>query len=90
MKQITGADLRAIRIYSRKTIGELAQAAGIKTRKTYMNWEKDIGTPNVNQLAGILEASHLNADAYFKLMFKHGKYAFFDFKKLVELKVVTG
>lgn len=66
MKKITGADLKAIRKYSKKTIGELARAAGIKTRKTYMNWEKDKGTPNVNQLAGILEVCHLNPDAYFK------------------------
>lgn len=49
MRKITGADLRSMRTVSGLTTRAMARAAGVKTRKTYENWEKNVGTPSVNQ-----------------------------------------
>lgn len=46
---VTGNDLKKMRRISGHTTVEMSKLAGVKTRKTYENWEKDIGTPNVNQ-----------------------------------------
>lgn len=46
---MTGIDLKLMRLKGQKTTAELASVAGVKTRKTYENWEHNIGQPNVNQ-----------------------------------------
>jgi DNA-binding XRE family transcriptional regulator len=46
---ITGKDLRTMRVIADKTTSEMAKFAGVKTRKTYENWEKEVGQPKVNQ-----------------------------------------
>lgn len=47
--RILGTDLRTIRLNAGKTTVQMAKFAGVKTRKTYENWEKNRGTPNINQ-----------------------------------------
>lgn len=49
MKFLRGSDLRKMRGKSGLTTSECARIAGVKTRKTYENWEKDVGTPDFNQ-----------------------------------------
>lgn len=46
---ITGQDLRLMRVIADKTTSEMAIFAGVKTRKTYENWEKEVGQPGMNQ-----------------------------------------
>lgn len=46
---IKGEDLKVIRKQAGLTISEAAKLAGVKTRKTIMNWEKNVGAPNINQ-----------------------------------------
>lgn len=55
MKKINGSDLRALRMVSGHTTMAMAKAAGVKTRKTYENWEKNIGSPSVNQFLAMVE-----------------------------------
>lgn len=62
MRNITGSDLRAMRTFAGKTTYEMAIAAGVKTRKTYENWEKSIGTPNVNQFFKMVEFCGLDPE----------------------------
>ena len=38
-----------------KTTKQMAELAGVKTRKTYENWEKDIGTPSLNQFVELVK-----------------------------------
>lgn len=61
MKIISGSDLRAMRMVSGKTTVAMAQAAGVKTRKTYENWEKNISSPSVNQFMAMAKACGLSA-----------------------------
>jgi len=61
MRFMTGGDLRAIRMVSGKTTENMAKAAGVKTRKTYENWEKNIGTPSVNQFMAMAKACGFKA-----------------------------
>lgn len=56
MKMIKGSDLRAMRMVAGQTTVAMAQAAGVKTRKTYENWEKGQGAPNVNQFIALVTA----------------------------------
>ncbi|UAA37390.1 helix-turn-helix transcriptional regulator [Paraneptunicella aestuarii] len=60
MRLITGRDLRAMRRVSNLTTAAMAKAAGVKTRKTYENWEKNVGTPNVNQFISMAQACGLS------------------------------
>lgn len=71
MRTITGSDLRAMRNLAGKTTQEMAEVAGVRTRKTYENWEKNVGIPNVNQFFLMVNACGLNAEtmSHF-LMFK--------------------
>ena len=46
---IVGNDLRKLRLSAGKTTLEMALAAGVKTRKTYENWERDASSPTINQ-----------------------------------------
>lgn len=39
-----------------KTTKQMAELAGVKTRKTYENWEKDIGTPSLNQFVELVKS----------------------------------
>lgn len=55
MRAITGSDLRAMRMVSGHTTISMATAAGVKTRKTYENWEKNVGSPSVNQFMAMVE-----------------------------------
>ena len=55
MRNITGSDLRAMRMVAGCTTVSMAVAAGVKTRKTYENWEKNIGGPSVNQFMAMVE-----------------------------------
>lgn len=50
---ISGKDLRSMRQHAGLTTVQMAELAGVKTRKTYENWEKDIGSPNVNQFIAL-------------------------------------
>lgn len=56
MRLILGSDLRAMRNVAGLTTRQMASAAGVKTRKTYENWEKNVGTPNVNQFFSMVKA----------------------------------
>ena len=68
MRQITGSDLRKIRSVSGMTTVQMAQAAGVKTRKTYENWEKNVGFPNVNQFFLMVEACGMGIDDVMQLI----------------------
>lgn len=46
---ISGSDLRIMRSEAKLTTVKMAEIAGVKTRKTYENWEKERGAPNINQ-----------------------------------------
>lgn len=46
---ISGADLRKMRLTAGMTTVQMAEFAGVKTRKTYENWEKNVGAPSMNQ-----------------------------------------
>ena len=50
---ITGTDLRILRLKGNKTTQEMSDAAAVKTRKTYENWESGKGKPNINQFMAI-------------------------------------
>ncbi len=54
MSYVSGSDLRKIRMLAGKTTKQMAELAGVKTRKTYENWEKDIGTPSFNQFVELV------------------------------------
>ena len=52
---ISGSDLRAARHAAHKNTIDMARFAGKKTRKTYENWEKNIGCPQYNDLVNMLD-----------------------------------
>lgn len=72
---IQGSDLRSIRTMGGLTTMQMAAAAGVKTRKTYENWEKGMGTPNVNQFFDMVKACGFDLDTmdFFKSMREHRK-----------------
>ncbi|TDF34565.1 XRE family transcriptional regulator [Alteromonadaceae bacterium M269] len=53
---IKGADLRRMRLSAKRTTSDMARVAGVKTRKTYENWEHNVGLPSVNQFAALCDA----------------------------------
>ncbi|MCY7296682.1 helix-turn-helix transcriptional regulator [Alteromonas sp. a30] len=61
MRLVKGSDLRAMRMVAGLRTLDMASAAGVKTRKTYENWEKNIGTPSVNQFISMAQACGLSA-----------------------------
>lgn len=67
---IRGSDLRKMRIFAHLRTIDMAHAAGVKTRKTYENWEKGLGTPNVNQFVAMATACGLDVrnHSIFKLV----------------------
>ena len=46
---IKGSTLRAMRRTANLRTVDMASIASVKVRKTYENWEKGVGAPNVNQ-----------------------------------------
>lgn len=58
-KIVRGSDLRQMRNMAGLRTIDMAAAAGVKTRKTYENWEKNMGTPNVNQFFMMAKACGL-------------------------------
>ena len=75
---VTGADLRNLRITAGLTTSQMAQAAGVKNRKTYENWEKGLGTPNVNQFFYMVKACgvDMEASALFQFLVKNKDASF--------------
>ncbi len=61
---IKGGDLRRMRTFAGQTTANMAKVAGAKTRKTYENWEKGQGTPNVNQFIAMASFCGLNVKHY--------------------------
>ena len=64
MKKVTGSDLRAMRMVSGLTTVAMAKAAGVKTRKTYENWEKNMSAPSINQFMAMANACGLSAGEF--------------------------
>ena len=57
---VNGADIRRMRLNAKRTTSDMARFAGVKTRKTYENWERNVGTPSVNQFAAMCEACQVS------------------------------
>lgn len=53
---IKGADLRKMRRMAGMTTVQMAEFAEVKTRKTYENWEKNVGAPSMNQYLTMAKA----------------------------------
>ena len=70
---INGNDLKSMRVVGGLTTIQMAAAAGVKTRKTYENWEKNLGTPNVNQFFNMVRACGFDIDSldFFQSMRAH-------------------
>ena len=64
---IKGSDIRRMRLRARRTTSDIARIVGVKTRKTYENWEKNTGQPNVNQFVAICQACKLSPSAVIAL-----------------------
>ncbi|MCY7297578.1 helix-turn-helix transcriptional regulator [Alteromonas sp. a30] len=62
-KIVRGSDLRQMRNMAGLRTIDMAAAAGVKTRKTYENWEKEMGAPNVNQFFSMAKACGLSAQS---------------------------
>lgn len=61
---VKGSDLRKIRTEAGLRTKDMAAAAGVKTRKTYENWEKGFGTPNVNQFLAMVRECGLSPSVF--------------------------
>ncbi|MFT6898383.1 MAG: DNA-binding XRE family transcriptional regulator [Paraglaciecola sp.] len=64
---ITGSDLRKMRQDAGLTTVKMAKLAGVKTRKTYENWEKEIGSPSMNQFIAMCVGCNYNSSKFVKL-----------------------
>jgi DNA-binding XRE family transcriptional regulator len=64
---INGADLRKMRIDAGLTTVKMAKLAKVKTRKTYENWEKNIGSPSMNQFIAMCVGCNYNSSKFVKL-----------------------
>ena len=64
---INGADLRKMRIDAGLTTVNMAKLATVKTRKTYENWEKNIGAPSMNQFIAMCVGCNYNSSKFVKL-----------------------
>lgn len=65
---ITGADLRTMRLKAGFTTVKMAKLARVKTRKTYENWEKDVGAPSMNQFLAMCIGCQFNSSILVKLL----------------------
>ncbi len=54
-KAIKGADFKKMRLKAELTTTEASVIAGVRTRKTYENWERESGTPDINQFVALCE-----------------------------------
>lgn len=59
----TGLKLRKICLHLGLTINQMRDIVGVKSRKTIINWEKNVGTPNINQVIAIMKVSGFTATA---------------------------
>jgi DNA-binding XRE family transcriptional regulator len=64
---ITGSDLRKMRQEVGLTTVKMAKLASVKTRKTYENWEKEIGSPSMNQFIAMCVGCNYNSSKFVKL-----------------------
>jgi transcriptional regulator with XRE-family HTH domain len=64
---IKGADLRKMRLDAGLTTVKMAELAKVKTRKTYENWEKSIGSPSMNQFIALCVGCNYNSSKFVKL-----------------------
>lgn len=64
---ITGSDLRKMRLEAGLTTVQMAKLAEVKTRKTYENWEKNVGSPNMNQFIAMCTGCNVNSSAMVKM-----------------------
>jgi len=64
---INCADLRKMRIDAGLTTVKMAKLATVKTRKTYENWEKNIGAPSMNQFIAMCVGCNYNSSKFVKL-----------------------
>ena len=64
---ITGTDLRIMRLRAGKTTVQMAEFAGVKTRKTYENWEKNVGSPSMNQFLAMSMSCGFNPSELVKM-----------------------
>ena len=64
---INGADLRIMRLDAGLTTVKMAKLANVKTRKTYENWEKNIGAPSMNQFIAMCMGCNYNSSKLVKL-----------------------
>lgn len=77
MIRIKGSHLQAMRQFSDKTTDDMAKIAGVKTRKTYENWEKDVGSPNINQFIALATFCQLDVPQLMGFLFaNHGHKQF--------------
>ena len=60
---ISGTDMRIMRLRGGKTTTEMAEVVGLKTRKTYENWEQNRGCPNMNQYLKMVRFCGFDAGA---------------------------
>jgi DNA-binding XRE family transcriptional regulator len=49
------------------TTVKMAKLADVKTRKTYENWEKNIGAPSMNQFIAMCVGCNYNSSKFVKL-----------------------
>lgn len=85
MMIIRGSHLRAMRLFADKTTMEMAAAAGVKTRKTYENWESNTGGPNVNQFISLLKFCDLDYLKVFGYIMRNNETKQFDLLRLLAL-----
>lgn len=64
---ISGTDLRRMRLKAGKTTVQMAEFAGVKTRKTYENWEKNVGSPSMNQFIAMAQECGFQPAALVKM-----------------------
>ena len=64
---INGSDLRKMRQEAGLTTVQMANLAQVKTRKTYENWEKNVGSPNMNQFIAMCVGCNYNSHAIVKM-----------------------
>lgn len=67
---IKGADIRRMRLNAGLTTREMAKIVGVKTRKTYENWERNTGCPNINQFIAICEGCQVSVTEFLIMAMK--------------------
>ena len=64
---------------------DMAAAAGVKTRKTYENWESNKGSVDVNQFISLLEFCGLDCVKVFGYIMRNNESKQFDLLRLLAL-----